>query len=73
MCGQLQEFFEEGQESLSTLLLKKTQESYDLQDALKTARANYFQRIKKCEEKEKELELKVINALLCVVSSPQMC
>ncbi|PRP80415.1 coiled-coil domain-containing protein [Planoprotostelium fungivorum] len=50
-----EEFLEEGQESLSTLLIKKSQESNELQEMLKQARVNYFQRIKKCEFQEKEL------------------
>jgi hypothetical protein len=35
------------------------QENQELQDALKQARAEYFERIRRCEEKEKELESKV--------------
>jgi hypothetical protein len=49
----------ETEESLATTLLKKNLEVSQLQDVLKQSRVNYANRIKKCDDKEQELEIKV--------------
>lgn len=54
----------EAQESLSTLLVRKNQEASLLHDILKSSRDTYAFRMKRFDEREQELEVKVKDLLL---------